>query len=218
MTSQLIQAMEERSFQYEFLHTVFSSPLSIELLKEWKNQSNFNPFEAQEHLIAFFSELSSLEIEKVEEKERESFLQLFFGPEHIPAPPWESVYRTKERILFGEPTLQMRKKLREFNLYFQNESKEPEDHISIELEFMIYLIDEAIKSIKEGDENKFSRALEYQFLLLNDHLMNWIDPFTDDIQSATTSSLYKGSALLLRDFINQDYQYLLDIKEVINHE
>lgn len=112
----------------------------------------------------------------------------------------------------------MRKKLREFNLYFQNESKEPEDHISIELEFMIYLIDEAIKSIKEGDENKFSRALEYQFLLLNDHLMNWIDPFTDDIQSATTSSLYKGSALLLRDFINQDYQYLLDIKEVINHE
>lgn len=218
MESELVQIMEERNFQYQFLHTVFSEPLNMDLLNEWKNQFPLNPFESQEYLNAFLEELTSGQVDKIEAKEKESFLQLFFGPEHIPAPPWESVYRTRERILFGEPTLQIRKKLRDFNLYYQNEHKEPEDHISIELEFMNYLIDKSIKSIKEGDEEEFSRALDYQYLLLNDHLINWIESFAEDILSSTNSSLYRGSAIFLKDFIKQDYQYMSEIKEVISHE
>lgn len=211
----LISIMIDRKFQYEFLHTAFSNPISEEMLSKWKEQLSSKSIIPDEHLNPFFSELSSQEEKVIFEKEKENFLQLFFGPEHIPAPPWESVYQTRERLLFGEPTLKMREKLRAFNLYYEEEKREPEDHISIELEFMNHLIYKSIKAINEEDEKEFSKSLNYQFLLLDDHLVKWVEPFTEDIISSTTSSFYKGSAQFLREFIQQDYRYLNEIKEVL---
>ncbi|WP_180954936.1 TorD/DmsD family molecular chaperone [Bacillus sp. V3-13] len=215
---QIISLLKERKFQYEFLHTIFDKPLSFEMLKTWKEQIFANQIESNEHLIPFLTELSSQETADIVLKEQKNFQELFFGPEHIPAPPWESVYRTRERILFGEPTLKMREKLRDFDLHYEEEHKEPEDHISVELEFMNYLIDKTMWSIDEENEKECSKALYYQFRLLDEHLMKWIEPFTADILLNTTSCLYKGSALFLRDFIQEDYEYMKEIKEVLGNE
>ncbi|QED49463.1 TorD/DmsD family molecular chaperone [Cytobacillus dafuensis] len=216
--SNLISMMKDRKSQYEFLCTAFSNPILKEVLNIWKEQLSFKSIISDEHFRLFFSELSSQKVEEIFEKEKENFLRLFFGPEHIPAPPWESVYRTRERLLFGEPTLKMREKLKIFNLNYEEENKEPEDHISLELEFMSHLIDKSLKSINEENEKEFSRALHYQFLLLDDHLVKWAEPFTEDILSFTTSAFYKGLAQFLREFIKQDYQYMSGIKEVLGNE
>lgn len=216
--SNLIAITKDRKSQYEFLYTAFSNPISKEVLSNWKKQLSIKSIISDKHFSLFFSELSSQKVEEIFEKEKENFLLLFFGPEHIPAPPWESVYRTRERLLFGEPTRKMREKLKMFNLYYDEENKEPEDHISLELEFMNHLINKSLKSINEENEKEFSKALNYQFLLLDDHLVKWVEPFTKDILSFTTSSFYKGLAQFLRDFIKQDYQYMSGIKEVLGNE
>ncbi len=217
-TNKLHSVMKERKAQYEIIQAIYSEPLSLEVYQKWKEQTPTELEQLDKHYREFFEELAINDVEEVFNKERENYLQLFFGPGHIPAPPWESVYRTKEKLLFGDPTLSFRKKLREFNLYYDGESKEPEDHISVELEFMIYLIDQCLFAIENEREVDFKRALQGQFSLLDDHLINWVEQFTNDIASSTTSFLYRGSANFLRNLIFQDYQYLSEIKEVLNHE
>nr|WP_239094048.1 molecular chaperone TorD family protein [Bacillus sp. B15-48] len=145
-------------------------------------------------------------------------MQLFVGPGVIPAPPWESVYRSRERLLFGEQTLKLREKLRSFDLHFEGDGHEPEDHIATELEFMGYLIQTTINAIISQDEEQFLKAIQTQFSLLEEHLLKWVPPFVEDILSSTPSSLYKGSALFLQDLIHEDYQYMNQLKEVLDYE
>lgn len=209
--------LEERKFHYQLLHTLFSGPMKSETLQRW-NEADFQEvIQTTGYFAPFLSELTAGHIDEIAEKEQESYLKLFFGPGHIPAPPWESVYRTNDKALFGEPTLKLRAKLREFQLQSDEENEMPEDHIAIELEFMVFLIDSAIAALEGQKQSQFNKSMYYQFLLLDDHLVQWVKPFSKDILSHTTSSLYSGAAQLIRDFVIEDSKYMKQIEEVLSH-
>jgi len=205
--------MRQRKLQYDFLSRVFREPLSHEFLKEWKELIH-HEIELSEQLEPFFHEMNHSELNEIAEKEKQHFLTLFFGPEHILAPPWESVHRSEDGLLFGEATLKMREKLRSFDLVFEGGYKELEDHISIELEFMGYLISKTIDLIEKNEVDELIDILHDQYSFLDEHLTKWIGHFTNRIQLNTSSSLYRGAARFLNTLIQQDYQYLKEIKEV----
>lgn len=103
--------------------------------------------------------------------------KLFIGPGPLLAPPWESVYRSKERLVFGEQTLAVRECYQSFGLASKQQNKEPDDHIALELEFMAWLC------------NQSETAAQQQFL--NNHILKWVPLFCSDVAKGADTSFYR---------------------------
>lgn len=215
----------KRESIYTFLRIAFSEPLSMETLTHWKENlpSEFLNVltDDNENLQAFFYELKNKEIADIFDREKEAYLATFDIMNKngkVPAPPWESVYVTQDQALFGEPVLQIRKKLSEFGLKFVKENREPEDHISIELELMSFLINYTSESLKSNNEYEYERGIYNQYWLFKEHLSRWIERFAQDVHSSDTTPFYKGIAELLCLFVEEDFEYIKSLKEELENE
>lgn len=217
-----ISTVKEREAIYTFLKIVFEAPITTKTLKHWKENFSNQFIDVlslgNEKLYRFLKDLKSQDLEVIEKKEKEAYLATFsvfneYG--HIPAPPWESVYVTKDRTMFGRPVFQMREQLDRFGLSVVNKHKEPEDHIAIELEFMCYLIQYTREAFELGDNKKYLKGIYTQYWLHKEHFCRWIKPFTKDLITSNTSDFYKGVGILLHSFLKEDYEYIKTIKEAL---
>lgn len=223
--AELLTISAKRDSMYSFLRLVFSGPLSMETLKYWKFELAPEFIEVisedNENLQNFFAKLKNGEIEDIYQEEKEAYLATFdiFNKEgRTPAPPWESVYVTHDHALFGEPVLHIRKKLHDFGLKFIKENKEPEDHISIELEFMSFLINYTADAFRTSRQSDYEKGLYTQYWLLKEHLNKWINLFAGAIQSSAATPFYKGMAELLSSFVAEDFEYIKSLKEDLENE
>lgn len=206
----LLDYCTARKHFYQFLQLLFFKPLTEETVAQLRENSDTLQLtdmnEGGQLLHHFFDQAteSTLLLAKDE------FKRLFAGPGSIPAPPWESVYRSQEHLLFGATTYQVRKKYHHFGLQYIRENNEPDDHLILELEFMAYLND---LCMKQQDVQGVADLLSSQIQFLDEHLCQWIPLFTEKILKAAKSDLYRGAALLLNDFILFDVETLKEIKE-----
>ena len=67
---------------------------------------------------------------------RDEYTRLFVGPAALPAPVWESPYRTKELTLFQENTLSVRAAYRAHGLEPKRVQRVPDDHVALVCGFM----------------------------------------------------------------------------------
>lgn len=225
MDPKLLSISTKRDSIYTFLRIAFNEPLSLEIVKQWKEGLSQEFLEVitedNENLHRFFEDLRMMEPTDIYQREKDSFLATFDilnKKGRIPAPPWESVYVTKDHALFGEPVLQIRRKLNEFGFQFVKENKEPEDHISIELEFMSLLIHFTANSFREGNRYEYERGVYTQYWLMKEHLNKWIKPFAQAIHTSAATPFYKGIAELLCLFAAEDFEYIKSLKEELENE
>ena len=123
---------------------------------------------------------------------RQDFIALFEGPGAMGAPPWESVYRTEEQVLFGPTTFQVRQAYQRWGLGLANPGREPEDHIALELEFLLFLNDRmAAESAAAADRDRF----------LREHLLVWVPPFASLVKDGAVTQFYQGVAKLLLGYL-----------------
>jgi putative dimethyl sulfoxide reductase chaperone len=199
-----------RKSLYQLLQLLFFQPISNETVTALKKDENLQGFkamnEAGEYLYDFFSKVT----EDMLQVEKNEFNRLFTGPGMILAPPWESVYRSKEHLLFDETTFQVRELYHQFGLQYCNENYEPDDHLAIELEFILYLND---LCLKETESERMVMLVDQQILFLTQHMNQWVPAFCEKIVKNTDSLLYKGAALLLKDFIEYDCKSLCELEE-----
>lgn len=217
--------IEERTTIYAFLKVGFEGPLTLETLKLWKE--TFSPefinvlTDGNEDLSEYFGDLRSNDLAAIEKREKEAYLATFNllnKTGEVPAPPWESVYVTKDQTLYGDPVFQLRNQLDNFGLKFVNENAEPEDHIAIELEFMCYLNQYTWEALKTGNKDRYVKGIYTQYWLHKEHFNHWIQSFTKNILLSDTSHFYKGLAILLRDFVSEDFEYIKLLKEDLDYE
>jgi TorA maturation chaperone TorD len=64
------------------------------------------------------------------------YTRLFIGPGRPAAPPWESLYREGNDVLFGQPTLEMRRLLALEGVKVKPSGHQFEDHIGYELVYL----------------------------------------------------------------------------------
>lgn len=201
-----------RKKMYQFLHLLFLEPVDETALVFLRDQSNLHELarihEGGKILNDYLENLSEINIQH----DREEYQRLFTGPGYLAAPPWESFYRSKEQLLFEEWTIQVREQYHRYGLSYIRENKEPDDHLLLELEFMIFLANECL------DNSSLQELLSDQISFLKDHLMMWILTFSRRIIENSSSPLYIGAALLLADFISFDLETLLEIKEAMVDE
>jgi TorA maturation chaperone TorD len=181
---------------YRFLATLFLQPPRQKWFIDLLQQGLLDEFPVPRHTWDIRSGLSLIQADFRRLAEGDDILaeahlndyhRLFLGPGHILAPPWESVYRSDEHVLFGHTTLEVREAYRQMGFVVAN-SEEPDDHIGLELLFV------AILSEKSAAGDSASRHARDAFF--GQHLLQWVPIFCADVAGHAATNLYRGLAKL----------------------
>lgn len=132
----------------------------------------------------------------------DDYRQLFTGPDHLLAPPWESVYLTKEKLLFGEPELAVRNFYHSAGL--QVGKSEPADHLALELSFMARLC-----ALAQANPEAI---LVKQQLFLNHHLLQWVPDWAADVTGNAQTAFWPGLAVITKSWLAND---LREVQEAV---
>ncbi len=168
---------------------------SAEMLAEWPMPGGQRTAEG----IALL-EQSREQAETVEAIAEDQFL-LMRGPGKAKAVPWESVYLSREGLVFDAETLQVREFYRRFGLQAPRLNREPDDHISLELEFCATLLVKALDAV-EADEDP-TAFVEAHAEFCNDHLFRWAPEFFSRVEAGADTAFYRGIGVLGADSLAQ---------------
>lgn len=147
------------------------------------------------------------------DKLQSEYIHLLIGPNKLPAPPWESVYLTKERLIFQESTLKVRQAYLEYQFLPANYPHEADDHLALELDFMAHLAELAGENFEEGKTKEAKKILLDQKAFLKKHLLVWIGEFAEQIQQSKTHYFYPQIAKLAAQILKVD---LVTLDEMID--
>ena len=123
-----------------------------------------------------------------------AYAKLFVGPNELLAPPYGSVYLDGEKTVMGDSTMEVIKMYEEQGLSMDGEFRNLPDHITVELEFMYYLI---LKEVEALEKSQWDAALDFikkQEFFLNNFLQRWVKPFCDKIKQGTDNEFYTSLA------------------------
>lgn len=144
---------------------------------------------------------------------RSAYMKLFVGPETLPAPPWESVYVAREPLLFQESTLAVRHAYCEEGFCVEGHPHVADDHLAFELDFMARLAALTVDAEARNDALEARRLVRVQIAFLDEHLLQWIDDFSRDMNDRVEDCLYVSVALLARSFLKRDRALLEELIE-----
>jgi len=161
---------------------------NLELFNDWPFSSSEDSKTGLKLIKSFMDEYSDEDFPMV----LENFNKLFIGPGHLFAPPWESVYKEEDHTIFGEATLQVRKRYKKYGVEINNMHKEPDDHIGYECAYLNVLFAEAASA----EDPSELRAEIVDFI--QTHPMSWVTEFTDLMLKNSVTDFYKGIAYMLR--------------------
>jgi TorA maturation chaperone TorD len=149
--------------------------------------------------------------EETLDKLKGEYTYLLIGPNKLPAPPWESVYVTKERTIFQESTLQVRRTYLEYSFLPANYPHEADDHLALELDFMAHLARVTEENFENKNIEEVKKVLLDQQRFLQEHLLVWIGDFAQEIQKGKTQYLYPPMATLTETLLKLDNAVIEEI-------
>ena len=223
-SDELAIALAGRCIIYQLLKGVFGQEPNLQLLQTITDEFTLEVLDLfldEEQLAPFreqFSQLSkalSSDGEAVIDKIKSEYVYLMLGPGKLPAPPWESVYVNKARVIFQESTLKVREAYLEYDLLPAEYPHVADDHLAIELDFMSRLGEMGQESFDKGDMQQLRKILSSQKAFLDNHLLVWIGDFAELIQSSKTNHFYPQMALLTKALLFADRDVLEELLTVI---
>lgn len=127
---------------------------------------------------------------------RRDYNRLFYGPGPMLAPPYESVHRSDEGLVFEQETMQVRAAYAEFQLAAPRLNKEPDDHLALELGFLGELCVRAMDAVDAGADLELTRLLVGIQEFLDGHLLVWGPQCLTQAAAGAQTSFYRGVAAL----------------------
>ncbi|MDO8956704.1 MAG: molecular chaperone TorD family protein [Deltaproteobacteria bacterium] len=143
------------------------------------------------------------------------YAKLFVGPFELLAPPYGSVYLERKKGVMGDSTVAAQRIYEAMGLGMDKDFHELPDHITVELEFMYYLVHEEIRAYGQADRDGVRNILEQQEMFLKSHLGAWVFAFTERVQQGCETSFYRNLARCTSLFVREDMQYLAGQSEKI---
>ena len=122
--------------------------------------------------------------------------RLFVGPGEMLAAPWESVHRSKTKLTFQEPALQVRAIYERFGVQAPAVHREPDDHLGLELAFVATLSDLATGAAAGDDTAQLATCFRTQKDFLQDHLLAWAPACLGLVEEHAETDYYRGAARL----------------------
>jgi TorA maturation chaperone TorD len=128
---------------------------------------------------------------------------LFEGPDHVLACPYESVYLSEEHLTFEEQTLDVRAFYNRFGVEAPAVGKEPDDHIGLQLSFISHLCVLGLDAIEASDADAETAMIASIGDFLEQHLLRWVDDCLDRVVEHATTDFYRGLGHLTRGTVRQ---------------
>jgi TorA maturation chaperone TorD len=122
--------------------------------------------------------------------------RLFVGPGKLLAPPWQSVYADRDRLVFQLLTVKVNALYERFGLELASTYREPADHVGLQFEFLSHLGQLSLQALDEGNTAEFSELCKAQREFLRDHLVRWVPRWARDVDAHAQTEFYRGMARL----------------------
>lgn len=208
-----IEFNEQRAQIYWWLSSLFAKELTEDDLSHY--QTDLQPFltalantdELKPSVEALKSAIAAQALRQDGQLELAAdFCGLFLADPKVGALPYASLYIGETGVLNDEPAQNMVKWLQEYNVASVEEfARVPQDHLSIQLDFMGNLI---ILGNQATTEETQEEALQTQWRFMQEQLSPWIDKFTQRCEKQDPFGFYAASAKLLANFIALDMAFL----------
>jgi TorA maturation chaperone TorD len=138
---------------------------------------------------------------------KKDYQRLFVGPGHLPAPPWESVYRSHEHLVFEKQTLDVRRWYARYGLQAPKLNKEPDDHIGLEFAFLLHLTTLVLQY--QADQETCDALLQAKRAFIEEHLVQWAPSFFQAVSKHAATDFYRGLGYLgsaILDEVASDFE------------
>jgi len=195
---------------YDLVRRIFLWEFPLELFTEVVRTANIalSTDEGKESPDAAFREfLRTLATEDLPVVYRDTHIEytrLFVGPRHLPTPPYESVYRNPDKLMMQDETMSVREAYAKSGFRVTGMHHVPDDSVGIELEFMCALNKATGDALQEKNYSKALVHAAAQEEFCNDHLLNWIPRFCNDIVANSTSEFWRSVARFTREFMQEE--------------
>ncbi|RSK27562.1 dehydrogenase [Bacillus sp. HMF5848] len=210
-TDACIILAQARGYVYDFLRHVMLRQPTEEFINYIQSRAMLEefPFEEVDTLVAEgvadikgCLNKADLKIKDAVDSLSSDYTRLFIGPLKLKAPPWESAFKSEERLLFQKETLSVRYAYLQYGFLPENYGKEADDHIGFELDFMFHLSNLLIEKLETNQD--VQEILVDQKKFLDDHLIKWGPSFGDALVANADTAFYKGVGKILRGFLLLD--------------
>lgn len=210
----LLDIMAARAFAYSFLSRSLSEEpgkdfikllVDEELLDSFPNIEDNALLKEGHESITFFLRDPDLLTEAGIDNLIGQYNRIFIGLGRKKSiSPYESVYVSPDRLVFQEETMRVRAAYAKHDLQPKRLQQEPDDHISLELEFMQKLSEKALKEMRSNRFHKARRILRDQSSFLEDHLLKWAPQMAGEMSQKTDSAFFGGVARMLSGYLAAD--------------
>lgn len=218
MTNTWADVWELRTSLYSFFAKSLLEPMTEddkEVLTEtfWSEfpleSANAQMTAGLEQLNHCSSKLAKLSQEKALEEVMVEYTSLFIGPGVPAAPPYESFYHSDRRLIFGQPTVEMKEVLSKHGLESKKKDKQPEDHIGLEL-MILSVMTEQLKELKVDQQVS---NIKEQISFIDKHLLSWISELCQDAKANRTIGFYGAFIELIWGVLLLDKELLTEFVE-----
>lgn len=141
-------------------------------------------------LEAFVEANEGRSVDAVQDELETEYTRVFVGP-RPPVLAHETYYREDEDFL-GEGLAEVQASYAAAGWSPPEEYPEEDDHLAVELAFLRYLVDRQ----RQGDEETFG----FERVFLDEHLLNWVEAFAEDVQRETDEPFYRAGAKVVEGF------------------
>jgi TorA maturation chaperone TorD len=209
VTRAAVYSFLSRAFKIEvderFLMNIAEIEPTLRLLSE--SQASHELKEASRLLAEFTKQSKGLRGEKKEGLLTDlaaEYASLFLGVGPKPVHLVESVYLSKDHLLYQQPYHEIIQAYRSLGYEKEKGFHEPEDHVAVEFDFMANLCRWTSKTLNDGEVEKAIAYLNLQKELLRDHLNQWVPLLCQELEKAASSPFYKALAQLTNGFTALD--------------
>lgn len=142
---------------------------------------------------------------------RHEYMRMFIGPEKLIAPPWESVYRSKEGLLFQESTLTIREIYRKEGYLPEGYPNVPDDSLALELDFMTRMAARSLAALQNGETDELLRTLAVQESFIRVHLLYFVPKLFERMEASSFRLFYPQMTKALIAFLKTDLELVQDM-------
>lgn len=215
--------LAQRRDMYDLLRRIFIGGPSRAIIRDLRSLLAYQPDDQTEELSIAGDQLIAESLSEESNDEilsdhlMREFNRLFVGPGRVVATPYESVYRSPSHLLMQENTLDVRRVYLETGLVMQRLHSVPDDHLGAQLEFMYYLADRSVEAVSRSEWEEFRHHVHTQRAFLRDHLLTWIGEFAQRVLDGSEDKFFRGLAMTLRDFVQDDAETLNELVSKFNY-
>ena len=125
---------------------------------------------------------------------QEDYLSLFSGKTNPLAPPYESVYRSKNHFESDKHPAEVKEFYNSYGWASKFKGSIPDDHLGVELLFLTLMVEKYL----ELDDEICNSEMRYEIRrFIDKHLLSWVPAWNQMVQKHALTLSYKGIGSLI---------------------